>query len=150
RISATYNLDKPDPYEPLMYGNQYREFHERFFLQPLQRGTNRQVIGAIWSSQSAADWRGFGKSMLMAEESKCVCRDFGFSILRKYKVKEEHARANPFLAGYCTFDKSKEVKTFPSALLDAVAFILEQRYEAGDCSAHRELRRRIAALANAD
>ena len=150
RISATYNLDKPDPYEPLMYGNQYREFHERFFLQPLQRGTNRQVIGAIWSSQSAADWRGFGKSMLMAEESKRVCRDFGHSILRSYRVREADALANPFLAGYCTFDKSKEVTTFPSALLNAVAFILEQPYGEDEGSAHQELRRRIADQAEAE
>ena len=115
RISATYNPDNPGPYQPLMYGNQHREFYEKFFLQPLQRGANKQVIGAIWSSQSAADWRGFGKSMLMGEESKCVCRDFGFSVLREFKVKAEHAEANPFLAGYCTFDQAKGVKSFSSA-----------------------------------
>ena len=150
RISATYNLDKPDPYEPLMYGKQHPEFYEKFFIQPLQRGTNKQVIGAIWSSQSAADWRGFGKSMLMAEESKHVCNDFGFAALRRFKVKEENARANPILAGYCTFDQTKEIKTFSSALLDAVAFITEQPYEDGELTVHQELRRRIAATANAE
>jgi len=35
-----------------MYGNQYAEFYDKFFIQPLMRGKNRQVIGAIWSTQS--------------------------------------------------------------------------------------------------
>jgi len=150
RISAIYNPDKPDPYEPLMYGKQHTEFYEKFFIQPLKRKTNKQVIGSIWSTQSAADWRGFGKSMIMAEESKGVCRDFGLTILRSFKVKEENARANPFLAGYCTFDQAKEIKSFPAALLDAVAFIVEQPYEDGDLTVHQELRRRIAERNNAE
>ena len=53
------------------------------------RGKNKQVIGAIWSSQSASDWRGFGKSMLMAEESKLICRDFGASFLTKKGATEK-------------------------------------------------------------
>ncbi len=150
RISATYNPDKPDPYEPLMYGKQHTEFYEKFFIQPLQRGTNKQVIGAIWSTQTAADWRGFGKSMLMAEESKSLCRDFGLKLLRSFKVKEANARVNPILAGYCTFDQAKEIKTFSSALLDAVAFITEQPYADGELTVHLELRRRIAEKAGAD
>jgi len=150
RISATYNPDKPDPYEPLMYGKQHTEFYEKFFIQPLQRGTNKQVIGAIWSTQTAADWRGFGKSMLMAEESKSLCRDFGLKLLRSFKVKEENARANPILAGYCTFDQAKEIKNFSAALLDAVAFITEQPLGDGTLTVHQELRRRIAEKADAE
>src|SRR2546430_5681544 len=76
QIAMTYNPDKPGPYEPLMYGKQHTEFYEKFFIQPLKRKENKQVIGSIWSTQTAADWRGFGKSKLMAEESKLVCRDF--------------------------------------------------------------------------
>jgi len=150
RISAIYNPDKPDPYEPLMYGKQHTEFYEKFFIQPLKRKENKQIIGSIWSTQSAADWRGFGKSMLMAEESKAVCRDFGLTILRGFKVKEDNARANPFLAGYCTFDQAKEIKNFAAALLDAVAFIVEQPYEDGTTTVHQELRRRIAERNNAE
>jgi hypothetical protein len=148
RISAIYNPDSAGPYEPKMYGEQYEEFCEKFFLRPLMRGTNKQVIGAIWSSQSASDWRGFGKSMLMAEESKKICQDFGASLLRSHGVKEEDIGANAILAGYCTFDQAKEVRTFASALLDAVAFILEKPF--GDSTVHQELRRRIAASADAD
>ena len=148
RISAIYNPDSAGPYEPKMYGEQYKEFCEKFFLWPLMRGTNKQVIGAIWSSQSASDWRGFGKSMLMAEESKRICRDFGASLLRSHGVKDEDIDANAILAGYCTFDQAKEVKTFASALLDSVAFILERPF--GDATVHQELRSRIAAKADAE
>jgi hypothetical protein len=148
RISAMYNLDSAGSYEPKMYGERYEEFCEKFFLRPLMRGTNKQVIGAIWSSQSASDWRGFGKSMLMAEESKKICRDFGASLLRSHHVKDEDIVANPVLAGYCTFDQAKGVKTFASAVLDAVTFILERSF--GDGTVHQELRRRIAAKADAD
>ena len=148
RISAIYNPDSAGPYEPKMYGEQYAEFCEKFFLRPLMRGKNKQVIGAIWSSQSASDWRGFGKSMLMAEESKRICQDFGASLLRSHGVKDEEIAANAVLAGYCTFDQAKEVRTFASALLDAVAFILEKQF--GDHTVHQELRLRIAASANAE
>ena len=147
RISAIYNPDNPGTYEPKMYGSQYAEFYDKFFIQPLNRGTNKQVIGAIWSTQSPTDWRGFGKSMLMAEESKRVCRDFGASALRSRGVTEANAAENPFLAGYCTFDQAKAVKTFSSAILDAVAFILEQPYD--EWTVHRELRNRIATNENA-
>lgn len=148
RISAIYNPDSAGPYEPKMYGEQYEEFCKKFFLWPLMRGTNKQVIGAIWSSQSASDWRGFGKSMLMAEESKRICQDFGASLLRTHGVKEEDIAANAVLAGYCTFDQAQEVRTFASALLNAVAFILERPF--GDTTVHQELRSRIAAKADAE
>ena len=150
RISAIYNPDKPDPYEPLMYGKQHAEFYEKFFIQPLKRKENKQVIGSIWSTQTAADWRGFGKSMLMAEEAKGVCRDFGLKVLRSFKVKEDNAKANPILAGYCTFDQAKDIKNFAAALLDAVAFILDQHYGDDGLSVHQELRRRIAEKSNAE
>jgi hypothetical protein len=88
--------------------------------------------------------------MMMAEESKHVCRDFGLAVLRQFKVKEDNARANPFLAGYCTFDEGKEVKSFAAALLDAVAFIVEQPYDDGTLTVHQELRRRIAERNNAE
>ena len=142
RISAIYNPDNPGTYEPKMYGQQYDEFYEKFFIQPLNRGRNKQVIGAIWSSQSEADWRGFGKSMLMSEESKRLCSDFGASMLESRGVEEGAIGANPVLAGYCTFEESKAVKTFASALLDAVAFMLEQPH--GDWTVHQELRNRIS------
>ena len=143
RISAIYNPDNPGTYEPKMYGKQYDEFYEKFFIQPLNRGRNKQVIGAIWSSQTATDWRGFGKSMLMSEESKKLCSDFGASMLEEARSRRRRYRgANPVLAGYCTFDQAKDVKTFGSALLDAVAFMLEQPH--GDWTVHQELRNRIS------
>ena len=108
RISAIYNPDNPGTYEPKMYGKQYDEFYEKFFIQPLNRGKNKQVIGAIWSSQSATDWRGFGKSMLMSEESKRLCSDFGASMLEKRGVDDDAIAENPVLAGYCTFDQAKD------------------------------------------
>lgn len=148
RISSIYNPDNPGTYETKMYGNQYEEFYDKFFLQPLMRGQNKQVIGAIWSSQSATDWRGFGKSMLMAEESKALCSDFGAAMLRNHGVEEGDVEQNPVLAGYCTFDQAKDVKTFSSALLDAVAFMLDQRH--GDWTVHQELRNRIATSAEAE
>lgn len=148
RISSIYNPDNPGTYEPEMYGNQYDEFYDKFFLHPLMRGKNKQVIGAIWSSQSATEWRGFGKSMLMAEESKRICRDFGASALRHRDVTEEDIAAHPLLAGYCTFDQAKAVKTFSSALLDAVAFMLEQPF--GEWTVHKELRNRIAESEEAE
>ena len=142
RISAIYNPDNPGTYEPKMYGKQYDEFYEKFFIQPLNRGKNKQVIGAIWSSQSETDWRGFGKSMLMSEESKQLCSDFGASMLAKRGVHNSAIVENPVLAGYCTFDQAKDVKTFASALLDAVAFMLEQPH--GTWTVHQELRNRIS------
>jgi len=148
RVSEIYNPDNPGTYDPTMYGKQYDEFYEKFFLRPLMRGKNKQVIGAIWSSQSASDWRGFGKSMLMAEESKLICRDFGASFLGKKGVTEKDIAANPVLAGYCTFDQAKDVKTFSSAILDAVAFMLEQPH--GEWTVHQELRNRIAAKGEAE
>ncbi len=148
KIASIYNPDNPGTYEPRMYGRQLDEFYDKFFMQPLMRETNRQVIGAIWSSQSASDWRGFGKSMLMAEEAKKVCSDFGGKLLASRGVTDDDVEANPILAGYCTFDQGKEIKTFASALLDAVAFILEQRYE--EWTVHQELRIRIATSVGAE
>lgn len=148
RISSIYNPDNPGTYEPRMYGKNYDEFYQKFFLSPLMRGTNKQVIGAIWSSQSATDWRGFGKSMLMAEEAKKVCSDLGASMLSSRGVTKADVEENPVLAGYCTFDQAKAVKTFSSALLDAVAFMLEQ--PCGDWTVHQEMRNRIATDAEAE
>ncbi|HET6252063.1 MAG TPA: hypothetical protein VFE47_30540 [Tepidisphaeraceae bacterium] len=148
RISAIDNPDIEPPYDRKMYGEQYEEFCERFFLRPLMQDKNKQVIGAIWSSQSASDWRGFGKSMLMRQESKLICEDLGADLLRTHGVLEDDITQNAILAGYCTFDQAKEVKTFASALLDAVAFILGQKY--GGMTVHQELRRRIAANLSAE
>jgi hypothetical protein len=151
KISSTYNLDKPDSYEPRMYGNQYDEFLKKFFIIPLNRGEKKQLIGAIWSTQSSSDWRGFGKSMLMAEESKRICRDFGASALRHMKVTQKDVAAHPILAGYCTFDRSKDIQYFPAALLDAVAFILEGPYgDGGETTVHQELRNRIIGKIEAE
>jgi len=84
----------------------------------------------------------------MAEESKLICRDFGASFLVKKGVTEKDIAANPVLAGYCTFDQAKDVKTFSSAILDAVAFMLEQPH--GEWTVHQELRNRIAAKGEAE
>lgn len=138
--ASIYDPANPGSYEPRMYGAHHEEFYRKFFLLPVMN--KRQVIGAIWSSQASSDWRGFGKSMLMAEESKRICQDFGVTMLGKLDVDDESIEENPILAGYCSFDQSKGVKSFAAALLDAVAFMLEQPF--GEHTVHRELRQRIS------
>lgn len=143
RSSAVYNLDRRGTYVPEMYGSQLQEFRKKFFALPLTKESNRQVIGAIWSTHAGDAWgKGFGKSMLMAEESHRINADFGASMLRSIGVIEADIKANPVLAGYCTFDQSKEVKTFAAALLDAVVFILESE-EPEHNTVHAALRHRI-------
>jgi hypothetical protein len=137
--ASIYDPANPGSYEPRMYGAHHHEFYKKFFLLPVMN--KRQVIGAIWSSQTSSDWRGFGKSMLMAEESKRVCQDLGATMFAEMDVDDESIAENPILAGYCSFDQSKGVRSFAAALLDAVAFILEQPF--GDHTVHQELRNRI-------
>lgn len=143
RASHIYNVDKPDVFVPEMYGEQLEEFHRKFFLLPLGKESNKQVIGALWSSHKGDDiGKGFGKSMLMAEESRRINMDFGRAMLEQAEVGEQDIEENPVLAGYCTFDESKGIKSFPATLLDAVIFILESKY-GEDSTVHAELRRRL-------
>ena len=126
-----------------MYGEQLGEFHRKFFLLPLGKESNKQVIGALWSSHKGDDLgKGFGKSMLMAEESRRINMDFGRDMLVQAEIGEQDIEENPVLSGYCTFDQSKGVKSFPAALLDAVIFILESKF-GEDSTIHAELRRRL-------
>jgi hypothetical protein len=149
RASHIYNVDKPDVFVPEMYGEQLREFHRKFFLLPLGKETKKQVIGALWSSHQGDDLgKGFGKSMLMAEESRRINTDFGRAMLELAEIGEQDIEENPVLSGYCTFDESKVVKSFPAALLDAVIFILESKY-GEDSTVHAELRRRLIAKLDA-
>lgn len=144
RVSEIYNVDQPGPYDHLMYGKQYEEFYSKFFLNPLTKDTNRQVLGAIWSTYSANRLgKGYGKSMLMGEESKRINKNFGAGKLREFGVDEEDIEANPFVTGYCSFKEASEVKSFPAALLEGVAFILRSEYGDSD-TVHQELRRRIS------
>jgi len=137
-----YNIDSANTYVPEVFGRHLDEFYEKFFLLSLENERHRQVIGAIWSSHKGEGWgKGFGKSMLMAEESKLINSDLGKSMLLRMKVEEDDIEANPVLSGYCTFDQSKGITSFPSALLDAVAFIL--RSPCKDWNVHKELRARI-------
>jgi hypothetical protein len=106
------------------------------------KDTNKQVIGAIWSSHAGDDWgKGFGKSALMAEEAKSINSDFGRALLERAKVDEMDIVDNPILAGYCTFDEAKGVKSFAAAILDAMILILENPH--GEGTTHTALRRRI-------
>src|SRR5262249_48884955 len=113
KSSQIYNVDNqftanPDPFVPEMYGDQYQEFHNKFYLLPMGKETNKQVIGAVWSSHKGDDvGKGFGKSMLMAEESRRINKDFGRAMLELAEVGEQDIVENPVLSGYCTFDKSK-------------------------------------------
>ena len=137
-----YNVDAKHTYVPEVFGNHLNEFYEKFFILSLENERHRQVIGAVWSSHGGERWgKGFGKSMLMAEESKQINHDLGMSMLLKMKVEENDITANPVLAGYCTFDQSKGITSFPAVLLDAVAFIL--RSSCGSWNVHKELRARI-------
>jgi hypothetical protein len=149
RIAEIYNPDNPGLYVREMYGTQLREFHQKFFVDPLDRELH-QTIGAVWSSHSGdSEGRGFGKSMMMSEESKLVNRDFGAEILARFDVTEKDVIENPFVAAYCTFEQSKGIQAFPAALLEGVAFAL--RCEYGDSNnVHQELRSRIAARVNAE
>jgi len=126
RQAEMYNVDRPGTYVREMYGDQLTEFYKKFFLLPLTKDTNRQVIGAVWSTHTGDAWgKGFGKSMLMAEESRRINQDLGAAVLARMGVVKDDISENPILAGYCTFDQSKEVKTFAAALLDALVFVLE-------------------------
>jgi hypothetical protein len=149
KSSHIYNVDKPDVFVPEMYGEQLEEFHRKFFLLPLGKESNKQVIGAVWSSHKGDDiGKGFGKSMLMAEESRRINKDFGRAMLEMAEIGEQDIHENPVLSGYCTFDQSKGVKSFPAALLDAVIFILECKH--GEHSTvHAELRRRLISKIDA-
>jgi hypothetical protein len=150
RSSHIYNVDNPDVFVPQMYGEQLGEFHRKFFLLPLGKESNKQVIGALWSSHKGDDLgKGFGKSMLMAEESRRINKDFGRNMLEQAEVSEQDIEENPVLSGYCTFDQSKGVKSFPAALLDAVIFILECKF-GEDSTVHAELRRRLITRIDAD
>jgi hypothetical protein len=149
-ISQMYNVDEPGPYEPLVYGKQYQEFYSKFVLNPLQNDKDRQVIGALWSTYAANRLgKGYGKSMLMAEESKRINADFGVTKLREFGVDEEDVIGNPFVAGYCTFKESMDVKSFPAALLEAVGFILASNHGESR-TVHQELRRRICERIEAE
>src|SRR2546425_9600159 len=89
-VSDVYSVDEPGPYEPLVYGKQYQEFYSKFILTPFQNEKDRQVIGGLWSTYAANRLgKGYGKSMLMAEESKRINADFGASKLREFGVDEE-------------------------------------------------------------
>ena len=92
RVSEIYNVDDPGTYEPLIYGKQLDESYTKFFLNPLSNEKNRQVIGAIWSDYAANRLgKGYGKSMLMGEESKRINKDLGASKLKHYGVRKETA-----------------------------------------------------------
>src|SRR6516162_6548954 len=85
-----YNVDVAHTYVPEVYGKHLAEFYEKFFILPLENDRHRQVIGAVWSSHEGNRWgKGFGKSMLMAEESKGINQDLGASMLRKMEVEDE-------------------------------------------------------------
>jgi hypothetical protein len=80
--------------------------------------------------------------MLMGEESKRVNKDLGASKLKQYGVSKNDIAANPFVSGYCSFKEANEIKSFPAALLEAVAFILGCECGEGE-TVHQVLRHRI-------
>jgi hypothetical protein len=150
RTSQIYNPDSPGTYVREMYGKQLDEFHQKFFVLPLQKEQNRQVIGAVWSSHAGNSLgKGYGKSMLMAEESKLINQDFGGALLRQVGADPEDIGNYPFLAGYCTFKTASEIKSFPAALLEAVTFILSTEDEDG-ATAHQRLLDRLVARDDVD
>ena len=149
RVSEVYSIDRRGTYVPEMYGEQFGEFYDKFVLRPLSKNTNRQVIGGVWSTHTGDSYgKGFGKTMLMAEESIIINRDFGAGRLRYFGVDKNDIEQHPIVAAYCTFDQSKDVKSFGAALLDAVAFVLESSF--ADRTVHQELLGRIAARIEAD
>jgi hypothetical protein len=149
RTSEIFSVDRRGTYVPEIYGEQFNEFYNKFFLVPLSKEKNKQVIGAVWSSHTADSFgKGYGKSFLMAQEAIEINSDLGASKLRKFGADKEDIANNPFVAGYCTFDQAKEVKSFPAALLDAVAFMLESK--CGERNLHSVLRARIIERIDAE
>jgi len=149
QVASTNNVDRRETYVREMYGEQLDEFYQKFFLLPLTKDENKQVIGGIWSTHAGDKFgKGYGKSKIMSEEPKLINRDFGATSLVGFAIPAEDIRQNPFVAGYCTFDESKQIKTFPAAVMDAVVFILESEH--GQYNVHRELRNRFAARIGAD
>jgi hypothetical protein len=141
RVGDMYRPDNPGRYIPEMYGARHGDFLQKFFVQPLERD-QRQVIGAVWSTRAGDnEGRGHGKSMLMCEESKRVNADFGASILAATDVTDDAIADNPFLATYTTFAESLNIKTFPAALLEGIAFAAACQH--GATNVHLELRGRI-------
>lgn len=137
-----YNIDAKHTYVPEIYGDQHSEFLEKFFLSPLENERHKQIIGALWSTHSGGKWgKGFGKSMLMAEEAKRINLDMGKSMLESMDVVDKDIDDNPVLAGYCSFDTSKGINSFPATLLEAVAYILESTCNGSNV--HLELRNQI-------
>jgi hypothetical protein len=149
RQSEIFSIDRPSTYVPEIYGDQLDEFYKKFFLMPLSKGANLQVIGAVWSTHTGdALGKGYGKSFLMAQESREINSDFGATKLRRFDISEDDIAENPIVAGYCTFDQAKDIKSFPAALLDAVSFILESPN--GDANVHAGLRELIKNKIDAD
>jgi hypothetical protein len=149
RTSEIYSVDRRGTYVPEIYGDQFEEFYQKFFLVPMSKENNKQVVGAVWSSHTGDKaGKGYGKSVLMAEESIRINADFGLGKLLALGFGQAEAAENPFLAGYCTFDQAKDVKSFPAALLDAVAFILESSNSSANV--HLALRERISSRIDAE
>lgn len=142
---ATYGEDSRIAYVPEMFGPQRPEFLRKFILAPLENG--QPLIGAVWSittGDPAA--RGFGKSTLMAEESKQISSDFGKSTLLSLGVSEEDAQANPVLAGYVSFNVKGYggISSVDAAAFNLSRFILRIRDEQG-ISTHTKIRERAVA-----
>ena len=146
-----FNADNEDAvYVPEAYGAQLEEFHEKFYLGPMSREKNRQVVGGLWSKDDGnGEGKGYGKSLLMYNESREINRDFGAAKLRAAGCDDEDIENNPFVSAYCGFEQSKEITAFSAAILDGVAFILESPHdEMGNV--HLALRERIAEAVGAD
>ena len=142
---ATYGQDSQTIYVPEMFGQDRDQFLRKFILAPLE---NRQpLIGAIWSVMKGDPRaRGFGKSTLMAEESKQINRDFGKSTLLAIGVPEDDAQHSPVLAGYVSFDVKGYggIANIDAAAFNLARFILQTRDAAG-VSTHIKLREMAAA-----
>jgi len=128
-----------------MFGPQRPEFLRKFVLAPLQN--MQPLIGAVWSvSVGDPEARGFGKSMLMAEESKIINSDFGLSTLTSLGVSEEDAQSSPILAGYVSFDVRAYggISSIDAAAFHLARFILRGRDDQG-ISTLAKLKERAAA-----
>src|SRR5437763_5104663 len=90
RTSEIFSVDRRGTYVPEIYGDQFDEFYKKFFLVPLSKAKNKQVIGAVWSSHTSDSFgKGYGKSFLMAQESIEINADFGAAKLRRFEVEDD-------------------------------------------------------------
>jgi hypothetical protein len=141
---GAYSEGKQFVFVPEIFGEQWNEFRQKFFLAPLE---NQSLMGAVWSlTPRDPKARGYGKSTLMGESAKLVNADLGLSTLVDLEVSDRDARANPILASYASFTASAygAIANMDAVGFELLMFLLRQESET-ETSLHIRLRERAIA-----